>query len=64
MNMSPLMCTKQEFEIKHASKMHFIMNTQPEIESNSNEPRKDQQSHGFISISLRNQCKNLVPHGI
>jgi len=27
----PLMCTKHEFEIKHASETHFIMKTQPEI---------------------------------
>jgi len=25
----PLMCTKHEFEIKHASKTHFIMKMQP-----------------------------------
>jgi len=30
----------------------------------SAQPKNDQQSHGFISISSRNQCKKLVPHGI
>jgi len=34
------MCTKYEFEIKHASKMHFIMKTQPETKSNSNTTQK------------------------
>jgi len=34
------MCTKHEFEIKHASKTHFIMKTQPKTESNSNTTQK------------------------
>jgi len=36
----PLMCTKHEFEIKHASKIHFIMKTQPETKSNPDTTQK------------------------
>ena len=34
-----LMCTKPEFEIKHASKTHFIMKTQPERYKSRHNPK-------------------------
>jgi len=58
------MCTKHEFEIKHASKMHFIMNTQPETKSNSNTTQKGPTISWFHFNSVKESMQNLVPHGI
>jgi len=53
----PLMCT-HEFEIKHASKRVYHQNATWKHMQFRIQP-KNQQSHGFISISSSNQCKKL-----
>jgi len=52
------MCT-HEFEIKHASKTYLSSKRNLKQMQFWIQPQNDQQSHGCISISSRNQCKKL-----
>jgi len=50
---------KHEIEIKHTSISCFTMKIQLEEGQTRIEFENEQQPHGFISISSRNQYKNL-----
>jgi len=54
----PLMCT-HEFEIMHASKTYLSLKRNLKQRQFRIQPKNNQQSHGFISILWRNQCKKL-----
>jgi len=59
----PLMCTKHEFEIKHASKTYFITKTQPKRESNPNKIHTRPTISRFHFNFFKESIQSLARHG-